>query len=149
MKAILFTTLTLCIICQISHSQAQLLKPKDEQKVRAVMKMQEDAWNKGDIDEFMRGYVPTNELTFIGASGPIYGYQKTLERYKKSYPNRQAMGKLKFDILELRKVDKRTAFMIGKFHLTREIGDAKGTFSLVWVKIKKDWKIMSDHTSAE
>lgn len=36
--------------------------------------------------------------------------------------------------------------MIGKFHLTREVGDVSGHFSLVWKKIKGEWKVVIDHT---
>ena len=59
------------------------------------------------------------------------------------------MGTLKFDILDLRKIDKNTVILIGKFHLDRTIGDMQGHFTLIWKKIDGRWVIISDHSSAE
>ncbi len=62
----------------------------------------------------MNGYWESDSLKFIGKNGITYGYDATLERYKKSYPDVQAMGKLKFDILSMKKLDKKHVFVIGK-----------------------------------
>jgi hypothetical protein len=67
---------------------------------KTLFKQQED-WNRGDIDAFMEGYIKTDQLVFSGASGPIYGWEATRDRYKKSYHNRVMMGELKFDILSM------------------------------------------------
>jgi len=80
--------------------------------------------------------------------GPTYGWQATLESYKKGYPDKIAMGQLKFDVLEISKIDRKTVFVIGKFELTREIGNLSGHFTLVIQKIEKEWLIVSDHSSS-
>ena len=115
----------------------------------SLLKKQESAWNEGNIEKFMETYWNSEKLSFVGSSGPIYGWEATLERYKNSYPDKAAMGTLKFDILELSRIDKKTALVIGKFHLTRKIGDLSGHFTLVIQKINKKWLIISDHSSAE
>lgn len=137
--------MTIAVVPAIS----QKLYQTDKDAIMQVFQAQEDAWNAGEIDTFMEGYWKSDELAFVGASGPTYGWQNTLDNYKKRYPNRTAMGKLKFEILKLRKIDKKTAFIIGTFHLTRTIGDLSGYFTLVWRKINGKWLIVSDHTSSE
>jgi len=34
-------------------------------EIRAVMKAQEEAWNRGDIDGFMNGYARSSSTTFV------------------------------------------------------------------------------------
>jgi hypothetical protein len=46
-------------------------------------------------------------------------------------------------------IDTRTVLLIGKFHLTRTIGDLSGHYTLVWQKIDGKWVIICDHSSTE
>jgi hypothetical protein len=105
------------------------------------------AWNAGDIDRFMGTYWQSDSLMFIGKSGVTYGWQKTLENYKKNYPDTAAMGKLKFDILETKRLSVLYFFVVGKWHLTRSIGDIGGHFTLLFKKVKDKWLIVADHSS--
>ena len=141
-------TLLVAFLCiHISATQAQSIPSSDEEAIYRIMGMQETSWNKGDIDTFMEGYWKSDSLLFIGSSGPIYGWQATMDRYKRVYSDRQKMGKLTFDILEVRSLGESHARLIGKFHLKREIGDLEGYFTLIWMKVDGEWLIISDHTS--
>lgn len=111
------------------------------------MAVQETAWNQGDLEGFMDGYWRSDSLRFIGSKGLTYGWQSTLNNYKKSYPNPEAMGKLKFTILAVEKLSKHAAFVIGKWHLSRKAGDLSGQYTLLWRKIKGKWVIVADHSS--
>ncbi|MEM6347490.1 MAG: nuclear transport factor 2 family protein [Bacteroidota bacterium] len=108
---------------------------------------QQKAWNQADIPTFMEGYWKSDSLVFVGASGPQYGWQTTHDNYFVRYPNKTAMGQLEFSVLRLEKLGSKSAFMIGKWYLTRDIGDVGGHFTLVWKKIDGRWLIVSDHTS--
>ena len=66
---------------------------------------------------------------------------------QKNYPTQEAMGKLKFDVLQLTPLSKDSYFLTGKYYLTRTIGDASGMFTLIFKKIKGKWVIIYDHTS--
>ena len=120
-----------------------------ETEVRKILSEQEKAWNKGDLVNFMKGYWKDEKLVFIGSKGPTYGYQNTLANYQKSYPNKAAMGKLHFDILFINSWDKKTLQLIGKYTLTRSNDKPTGFFTLLFRKINGNWKIVSDHSSAE
>lgn len=146
MKKIVIYTLAL-FICFPALSQEKLSE-KDKKAILEVFKMTEDAWNEGDISKFMEGYWKSDKLVFVGSSGPTYGWDATKERYLKSYPDRTAMGKLSFDILDVYKIDTKTVIFIGKFHLERTIGDMDGCYTLVWQKIDGEWLIIADHSSA-
>ncbi len=121
---------------------------KDADAIMSVLNIQILAWNEGNIDQFMVGYWQSDSLMFIGKSGMTQGYQMTLDNYKKGYPDRAAMGTLKFDILKIKPLGKKHSLVVGKWHLTRpEKGDVGGHFSLVFEKIKGKWVIIADHSS--
>ncbi|MEL6191250.1 MAG: nuclear transport factor 2 family protein [Bacteroidota bacterium] len=141
----LLLSLFLSTSCLFIH--AQQLAKADSTDIMAVFDMQEKAWNEGDIPAFMEGYWKSEQLVFTGSNGPVYGWQNTFERYKKSYPDRTIMGTLSFDIVNMRAVTDEVALVIGKFYLKRDIEDASGYFTLVWQKFNGKWLIISDHTS--
>ena len=120
---------------------------KDEKEILEILDKQTKAWNKGDIDAFMVGYWPNDSLMYIGKSGVTYGYQHTLESYKKNYADTAKMGKLSFNILHLKKLSPEYYFVVGKWHLQRSIGDLGGHYTLLFRKIKGQWQIISDHSS--
>jgi len=125
----------------------QKLETKDSLAIIDVLNKQQIDWNRGDIDEFMKGYLKSDKLVFSGSSGPIYGWKATLDRYKKTYSDQEKMGKLKFEILNVIALSPKVIQLQGKFNLTRSIGDAFGYFTLNWIKVKNRWYIISDHTS--
>ena len=125
----------------------QKLETKDSLAIIDILNKQEKDWNRGDIDEFMKGYLKSEKLVFSGSSGPIYGWKATLDRYKKTYSDKEKMGKLKFEILNVIALSPEVIQLQGKFNLTRSIGDAFGYFTLNWIKVKNKWYIISDHTS--
>jgi len=120
----------------------------DRRAILLILKRQTEDWNAGRVEKFMNGYWPSDSLTFIGKAGVTYGYQATLANYRKRYPDRQSMGTLKFDILQLDMPSPNVAYVIGRWHLTRPtVGNLDGHFTLLWRKIKKRWVIVSDHSS--
>ena len=136
----------LLLACQVS-SFAQ--KSKNIKAIKAVMKKQSKDWNNGDIDAFMEGYWKSDKLQFIGRRGPSYGWQQTLDNYKKSYPDKAAMGKLSFEITNIDRRSRKVYSMIGSWKLVREKDVLSGYFLLIWKKIKRKWVIVSDHTNSE
>ncbi len=101
----------------------------------------------GNIENFMKGYWQNDSLMFIGKSGVTYGWRKTLDNYKKHYPDTIAMGKLNFKLLEFKTLSPVYYFVVGKWHLQRSIGDLEGHFTLLFKKINGEWFIAADHSS--
>ena len=120
--------------------------------VRNVLAVQQDAWNRGDLEAFMQGYWKSDEIRFAGGDSFKYGWQATLDGYRKSYPTAAAMGKLDFDVVELRELGPDIAYVFGKWRLTRanEAPDKAphGLFTLMFERKNGDWVITRDHSSA-
>lgn len=115
--------------------------------INKIMANQEEAWNSGDIETFMVGYWESDSLKFIGSRGITYGFENTLVNYKKTYPDKETMGKLKFDILNSKSLGDSFHHVIGKWTLFRESDTLSGHYTLLWEKISDSWKIISDHSS--
>ena len=141
-KYILFTTVLLLSF----HMSAQEIN-KDILAIDAVLAKQVKAWNEGNLNEFMEGYWPSDSLKFIGKEGISHGWKKTLENYKKRYPNKAAMGILEFEIISKENLDKNYYLVIGKWHLQRKADELGGHFSLIWKCINGQWLIIADHSS--
>lgn len=122
-------------------------KAAPESAILAAMQKQETAWNAGDIHTFMETYWQHDSLLFVGSAGPVYGWQNTLDRYLNTYPDTATMGKLKFNILQINRLSSNNYFVMGKWKLTRTIGDASGHFTLLFEKINNEWLIIVDHSS--
>lgn len=118
-------------------------------EISSLLEKQVDAWNNGDLETFMETYWKSDSLVFVGGNGPTFGWQQTLENYKRRYPTREEMGQTDFSIIRMSKIDKKTVFVIGRYELTRVSGDLAGHFTLVIQKIDGKWLIISDHSSAE
>lgn len=95
----------------------------------------------------MQSYWHSDSLLFVGSGGPTYGWKTTLDHYKKNYPDTVAMGKLAFDILEVKMLSAYNSFVLGRWHLARKTGDIGGYFTLLFRKINGMWVIVADHTS--
>jgi ketosteroid isomerase-like protein len=138
------TLLTLLLLTMAFSGFAQ---KGPEASIRQIMADQAAAWNKGNIDEFMKGYWNNDSLVFVGHTGLNYGYAKTLAGYKQRYDSPDKMGQLFFTLLSIKQLSPDYCFVLGKWLLKRKIGDVGGIYSLLFRKIDGRWQIVVDHTS--
>ena len=120
---------------------------KDEKKILSILDNQTKAWNEGDFDRFMIGYLQSDSLMYIGKNGVTYGYQSTLSNYKKNYAGSDRMGKLRFEILHMKKLGNKHYLIVGKWSLKRTAGDVGGYYTLTFEKRNGEWVIIADHSS--
>lgn len=116
-----------------------------------MLNQSQAAWNRGDLVAFASDYEDSPETTFIGKSITHGGQQAVLERYRRNYPNREAMGTLAYSEIEVRVLGPGLVLANGKFELKRTPaggGDASGRFTLVIRKTAAGWKIIHDHSSS-
>ena len=130
----------------ITYGQS-ILSELDKNGIISVLKQQEKFWNKGDIDGFMQGYVKSDYLVFNGSSGPFYGWDSVKDRYIKTYPSKEKMGTLNFKIHNISLITSSVAQLIGQFFLLYPKSEVSGYFTLILIKSKGEWLILSDHTS--
>lgn len=117
---------------------------QDKDAILSVMSTQEKAWSNHDLEGFMRGYWKSDSLKFYGSSGLTYGWQNTLDNYKKGYPTKDHSGTLNFTIDDISQIENDSYFVMGQYHLKRNVGDANGVFLIIFKKINGEWKIIAD-----
>ena len=137
-------------ICSISA--APLGKEQDRAsavvQIRSVLRAQQDAWNRGDIDGFMNEYARSKSTIFISEDTLRRGWETVRDRYKKKYSDRGKMGQLTFSDLEITPVSSDTAVVLGRWKLKRAQDWPHGRFTLIFRRLPQGWRIVHDHTSA-
>ncbi|MFQ5706116.1 MAG: YybH family protein [bacterium] len=116
--------------------------------VKAVMEQQVEAWNAGDVEGFVRGYARSDSLRFASGGQVSYGWQTLLDRYKRGYPDKAAMGQLKFSQVDISVLSGDAAMVFGKWELQRREDQPWGYFTLLFRKTEAGWRIFHDHTSS-
>lgn len=131
------------------HAQEQSDQTRnDGLEIAQLLNTQADAWNKGDLEKFMETYWKSEKLTFSSGGKTTYGWKATLENYRKSYAPPNDMGKLKFDHLDIIRIETNSALVLGQWHLKmKDESNRDGNFSLVVKRLSDGWKIIHDHSS--
>lgn len=156
----LVPTVLLCVVISLvtlahptnkaaSGKAAQARKSGPESEIRAVLDAQVAAWNAGKIEEFMKGYWRSQDLSFFSGGTKLSGWDSTLERYRKNYQSEgREMGRLQFTIYDISLLGRDAAFVRGRYELTfSKGGKPSGLFTLIFRRFNDGWKIVHDHTS--
>ncbi|SMB99944.1 conserved hypothetical protein [Hymenobacter roseosalivarius DSM 11622] len=144
MKQIVGLVLGAALLCSCATTRPG----SQRQDISQVLTTQTAAWNQGDISGFMQGYWQSDSLVFIGKSGLTYGWQPTLDNYRRSYPDAAAMGQLTFSNLRITPISPDAAHVVGRWQLARPAaGNLGGHFLLVFRRIAGRWVIVADHSS--
>lgn len=117
-------------------------------EISALIAAQSAAWNRGDIEGFMQGYAPTDDLRFASGGSITRGWKPTLERYQQRYPDKSAMGTLAFTEIEITELAPDAAIAFGHWRLTRAKDAPQGLFTLTLKRSAAGWRIIHDHTSS-
>jgi ketosteroid isomerase-like protein len=133
----------------ISFPAARAADPTAIQSaVRAVLDQQVKDWNAGDIEKFMRGYDRSEKTRFASGGNITLGWQAVMDRYRRTYSDKAAMGTLTFSDIDITVASDDSALVFGRWHLKRDKDEPSGLFTLLFRKTTDGWRIVHDHTSA-
>lgn len=120
-----------------------------EAAIRATLDGQVAAWNRGDLEGFMEGYLRGEELVFTSGGRVRRGWETTLGKYRERYGGApETMGRLSFDEIEVHLLGEGAAWVLGRWKLTwPDMSTEGGVFTLVMTKAREGWKVVHDHTS--
>ena len=106
-------------------------------------------WNSGNIASYMACYEHSDSLQFDGNSTTTYGWEQSLARYKKAYPDKKAMGTLRFSRVKIRVLSPTAAFVSGRWELIKANSHPEGLFTLLFRQTGDGWRIIYDHSSSK
>jgi uncharacterized protein (TIGR02246 family) len=141
-----FLLILLCALAAVVGGCRQSGLGDPEADIRAVMNAQVEAWNRGDIESYLEGYIKSPGLIFASRGTFSRGWDPLLERYKVAYPEGN-MGTLRFDGVEVHTISDDTAWVIGSWWLEMENSSPHGAFTLIFKKTENGWRIIHDHSS--
>lgn len=127
------------------------LAPVDHPEILATLDAAAQAWNRGDIDGYMAHHVNSPELTFVGSSGAVRGWEQILGSYRRAFFSTGSAGRhVFFSEVRVRPLDQGRAIVHGMYQYldpsTRErIGH--GWTTMVLVRTPEGWKIAHRHNS--
>jgi ketosteroid isomerase-like protein len=137
-----------CILVAIFGGAAAQTSPNALAEIQSVLRAQQDAWNRGDIDEFMKGYARAASTVFVSDDQVTRGWETVRERYRKKYSDRTKMGTLAFSDIEVTMLSPDSAVVLGRWALRRANDEPHGCFTLIFKRFPEGWRIVHDHTSA-
>jgi len=132
--------------CSKSSQEPVLDKVQVESNVGALLEAQLVQWNLGNIDGFMEGYWDSPEMRFVSSKSVIMGHPKLTEMYKKSFPKRDDMGKLKFAVNDKKWMGEEVLSVLGQWEVLTEDTTRSGNFCLFFMEVDEGWRIVEDHT---
>jgi beta-aspartyl-peptidase (threonine type) len=123
-------------------------KPDPAREIREVISAQQAAWNKGDLDGFLKPYWDDARLTFYSGDEVSKGLAKVRERYVKNYKAEgKEMGKLTFSDIVVTPLSADAAMVLGRWKVEKKKETSQGLFTLLVRKMPGGWRIVHDHTS--
>jgi uncharacterized protein (TIGR02246 family) len=117
-------------------------------EIQSVLRAQQDAWNRGDVDEFMNGYARSASTVFVSDDQVTRGWETVRERYHRKYSDQAKMGTLGFSDIEVTVLSPDSAVVLGRWALKRATDEPHGRFTLIFKRLSEGWRIVHDHTSA-
>ncbi len=114
-----------------------------------AVKLQQDAWNRGDLDAFLSHYAMTDDITFYSDDKVSKGWVGLNDRYRKRYSDPALMGKLEFTELEYTPLSADAVMVRGRWTVTETPNAGTGLFTILIRKTDTGWKVVHDHTSAK
>lgn len=117
-----------------------------DESIIAQLRIQQDAWNNGDLNVFLSIYAPDEGLVVVGSDVILTGIDNVRERYEAAYGTSESMGQLVFELNDLYLIDDNHAWVLGSWKLTHDGSESSGLFTTLWQKNDGVWLIIRDHT---
>lgn len=143
-----FLMLILSLLFSSCQKKVSTDRSEIETAIEAVLDEQVRDWNEGDIEKFMASYYHSDSLRFASGGQVSHGWQQTLQRYKKKYPDTATMGVLTFSDIDITVISDDAALVFGQWKLQREEDEPWGLFTLLFRKTNNGWRVVHDHTSS-
>ena len=145
-----FTPVLLALLSLLAPLAVRAEEPSPEAQVAALLRMQAEAWSRGDLEAFTSVYA--EDAAFLTADGLTRGRRDVLERYRKRYPDAAAMGKLTLEVIETRVFPSRKeaagVSVAARWRLEypgqADRKTAEGLTLIVLRRTAKSWEIVQD-----
>ena len=144
----MFRVLAMVLLVVLARPGITLAGSSPEEQITATVLAGVEGWNAGDLEAFMASYWKSDQLRFASGGKVSFGWQTVLDRYRKRYPDKAAMGHLVFSDLDVTLLGEEEAMVFGRWRLERADDEPSGLFTLILRRLPEGWRIVHDHTSS-
>lgn len=118
-----------------------------KEEITQLLKEQNEAWNRGDLDGYVRAYDDSGDFVFV-SSTVIRSPQKLKERYELRYKTEKSdFGKISTSDLEVQELAPGLARAWGRWKVVFTRTEITGLFTLILQKKAGRWRIIHDHSN--
>lgn len=132
----------------VSLTAAVVMGDDGTANCQATLQDQAKAWNKGDIEGFLKGYRQSPHTVFSGKSNTAVGFSRMAARYRKRYPNRKAMGELTFSDVSFKALSADEILAMGRWKLRKKVPTG-GRFVLIMRLEGGTCRVAMDYTTVD
>ena len=111
-------------------------------ELKALLQAQAKQWSAGDLEGFCAHYA--EDCLFLSPGGPTRGRKDVLDRYKKKYVDKAAMGTLTLEVLDASTSDTMASVAMAWMLSYTDRGKLTGFSLIALEKIEKRWRIVHD-----
>ncbi|HEX8906372.1 MAG TPA: nuclear transport factor 2 family protein [Longimicrobiaceae bacterium] len=124
--------------------------PSPAGEIEAVLQASAQAWNRGDLEGFLRPYLDSPQTTFV-ARDVVHGLPAIREVYTSSWWRTGTPTlNLRYHGIDVRPLGGDYALAVGHWVVTdKNTGQEtrSGIFSLTMMRTPQGWRIIHDHSS--
>lgn len=115
-----------------------------EDMIRNIFAANAAAWNEGNLDAYMRGYVNSADIIFVEDAVVTAGLTPLRKSFEKEVAATGEMGRLSFIDLDVRMTTEAVATVVGKYSLVRATGEKYGVVTITMNQIDGRWRIAQE-----
>ena len=119
-----------------------------QQVYQMILKMV-DCWNKHDLDGYMNGFWKSEDLLAVIESEVHWGWSDLSASFHRGYPDRDKMGKIDLQRLQIRSSTPDTAVALCWWRIVPPRGGTPvfATDTMQLQKFSEGWRITVEHSS--
>lgn len=115
-------------------------------EVAVLLAAQVAAWNRGDLDAFLAGYVRSPELVFTSGGVVLRGYDAARARYVARFGAGGDLGVLGLTLELVHALGEDGACALGRFEVVGGPAPSRGIFTLGLRRTAEGFRVVHDHT---
>ncbi len=140
----LLAAFALCMATAPVHAET----PAPEAEIRSLIADMEAAWNRGDFQGYMRGFLNPG-VVFVSRGQFQRDWQGTLDHYVRDYGGSpEKRGTLHFYDIKVEMLSDDAAQLISRYHLDRAQSPQYGINTRLMRKVGGRWVIALNHVSS-
>ena len=116
--------------------------------VCAAFEASSEAWNRGDLDGYLAGYLDSERTRWISGGTAIQGKAAIAAALKARYASPEAMGQLQITHLDIDILSDAHAMVFGQACHTLGTKVRALVFTVHLTRVGGQWLMVTDHTSA-